>query len=178
MYIPGGLLIPDLSTDRSSTLSSPKVKELLKIALDNQTKIIPLFLLAAGMSFLFGLLSALLLEFETRKAQGKCNTARKITIVRRLMLCFLWTSTALAVGAAFSTTQLAEIVRSTTASSVGVITHSLVIEGGTSLQVLQWLAASFNFLFSTGLSSIFMEVGDHQNSASKNDYPPDDVPSF
>lgn len=100
----------NFSTARSSTLSSPRVKSLLKIALDNQSKTIPFVLLAGGILFLFGFLSVLLLQFEKKKVQRKPNAARKITVLKRLMLCFVWTSTALAFGASFSTTQLAEII--------------------------------------------------------------------
>lgn len=152
---------------RSSILSSPRVKALLKVALDSQSKTMPFAFLAAGILFLFGLLSVLLLQFEHKKAQRKANAARKITVLKRLMLCFVWTSTALAFGASFSTTQLAKMIQRTNASSVSVVSQSLVIEAGAGLQVLQWLAASFSFLFSTGVSSIFMVTGDHQETASK-----------
>lgn len=138
----------------------------------------PFVFLAGGILFLFGLLSVLLLQLEKKKVQRKPNATRKIIVLKRLMLCFVWTSTALAFGAAFSTTQLAKIVQRTTASSVAVVTQPLVIEGGAGLQALQWLAASFSFFFSTGVSSIFMETGDHQKTAPRSTYDPDDVPSF
>ena len=127
----------------------------------------PFVFLAAGILLLFGLLSVLLLQFEHKKAQRKTNAARKNTILKRLMLCFVWTSTALAFGASFSTTQLAKMIQRTNASSVSIVSQSLFVEAGAGLQVLQWLAASFSFLFSMGVSSIFMVTGDHQETASK-----------
>ncbi|KAL8671591.1 MAG: hypothetical protein Q9168_003915 [Polycauliona sp. 1 TL-2023] len=157
----------NVNAARSSTLSSPKVKALLKIALDTQSKTMPFVLLAAGIMFLLGLLSVLLLQFETKKAQRKSNAARKITVLKRLMLCLVWTSTALAFAASFSTTQLSNISQRTGARSDGVVAQSLIIEPGTGVQVLQWLAASFSLFFSAGVSSVFMVNGDHQGTSWK-----------
>ena len=178
IYIYNKPLTMNISLARSTTLSSPRVKALLKIALDSQKRTMPFIYLAAGILFLFGLLAVLLLQFETKKVQRKPNAARKITILKRLMLCFLWTSTALAFGASFSSTQLAKIIQRTDTSSVGVISQSLIIEAGVGLQVLQWLAASFSFLFSAGVSSIFMVAGDHQTTASKTSLGSGDIPDF
>lgn len=168
----------ETSTARSSALSTPKVKTLLRIALDTQSKTMSFVLLAAGFSFLFGLFSVLLLQIDLKKVQRKPTAARKIMVLKRLMLCFVWTSTALAFGAAFATTQLAKIIQHSSTSSVSVVSPTLVIEGGTGVQVLQWLAASFSFLFATGVSSIFMEAGKHQHSASKGAASFDEAPEF
>ncbi|KAL8993364.1 MAG: hypothetical protein Q9169_006397 [Polycauliona sp. 2 TL-2023] len=153
-------------------------KSLLKIALDNQSKTMPFVLLTAGILFLLGLLLVLLLQFETKKVQRKTNSARKITIFKRLMLCLVWTSTALAFGAAFSTTQLSKIIQRTNASSVSVVTQSLIIEPGAGLQVIQWLAASFSFFFSVGVSSIFMVTGDNQTTTTKSSLGTSDIDDF
>ena len=161
------LLTRDLFPVRSSILSSPRAQAVLKIALDSQSKLMPFVFLAAGFMFVFGLICVLLLQFETKKAQRKVTAARKIIILKRLMLCFVWISTALATGASFSSTQLAKIIQRTNASSVSVVLPSLVVEAGAGIQVLQWLAASFSFLFSIGVSSIFMVTGDHQQRGSK-----------
>ncbi|KAL8918050.1 MAG: hypothetical protein Q9208_007572 [Pyrenodesmia sp. 3 TL-2023] len=168
----------NVNAARSSALSTPKVKALLKIALDTQSKTMSFVLLAAGFSFLFGLLSVLLLQIDLKKVQRKPTAARKFMALKRLMLCFVWTSTALAFGAAFATTQLAKIIQQTSPSSVSVVSDSLVIEGGTGIQVLQWLAASFSFLFATGVSSTFMEAGKHQQSTSKGAASFDETPEF
>ncbi|KAL8871043.1 MAG: hypothetical protein Q9174_003046 [Haloplaca sp. 1 TL-2023] len=160
---------------RSSILSSPRAQAVLKIALDTQSKLMPFVILAAGFMFIFGLICVLLLQLETKKAQRKVNSARKITVLKRLMLCFVWTSTALAISAAFSMTQLAKMVHRNNASSVSVVSSSLVVEAGAGVQVLQWLAASFSFLFSIGMASMFMVTGDHHvngrsGSGSGDDY--------
>ncbi|KAL8756245.1 MAG: hypothetical protein Q9199_003067 [Rusavskia elegans] len=176
--VPETQLATNFSTARSSTLSSPRVISLLKIALDDQSKTMPFVLLAGGILFLFGLLSVLLLQLEKKKVQRKPNAARKIIVLKRLMLCFVWTSTALAFGASFSTTQLAKIIQRTDTSSVSVVSQSLVIEAGAGLQALQWLAASFSFLFSIGVASIFMVTGDHQKTASKGASGSDDIADF
>ncbi|KAL8901657.1 MAG: hypothetical protein Q9207_005089 [Kuettlingeria erythrocarpa] len=152
---------------RSSALSAPKAKVVLKIALDTQRKTSSFVLLAAGFSFLFGLFSLLLLQIDLKKIQRKLTAARKIIILKRLMLCFVWTSTALVFGAAFATTQLAKVIQHTSSTSGSVVSNSLVVEGGTGVQVLQWLAASFSFLASAGVSSIFMDAGKHRQLISK-----------
>ncbi|KAI4217809.1 MAG: hypothetical protein LQ349_009012 [Xanthoria aureola] len=157
----------NFNADRLSTLSSPRGKYLLKIALDNQSNTMPFVLLAGGILFLFGLISVLLLQFEEKRVQRKPNAARKMTVLKRLMLCFVWTSTACAFAASFSTTQLARIIQRTNTSSISVFLQSIIIEPGAGLHALQWLAASCCFLFSTGISSIFMATGDHQRLASK-----------
>lgn len=134
-------------------------------------------LLAAGSSFLCGLISVLLLQLNLKKVQEKPNAGRKVMILRRLMLCFVWTSTALAFGASFSTTQLARTLQHTSPSSNSIVTDLLVIQGGASLQALQWLAASFSFFFSTGVSSIFVDIGVDQ-SVPKMAPTYGDVPDF
>ena len=160
-------LITNFSTARLSTLSSPGGKYLLKIALDNQSNTMPFVILAGGILFLLGLLPVLLLQFEEKRVQRKPNAARKMTVLKRLMLCFVWTSTACAFAASFSTTQLARVIQRTNISSIGVVMQSIIVESGAGHQALQWLAASCCFLFSTGISSIFMATGDHQRLASK-----------
>lgn len=157
----------NVDTARSNTLSNPRVRALLKIALDNQSKTISWVLLAGGIFFLLGLLFVLLLQFSRKSAQRKPTTARKMMVQRRLMLFFIWTSTALAFGASLATTQLAKIVNRTSASSTSVVANSLLIEPGTGLQVLQWLAATFSFSFAIGVSSIFTGAGGDQDSSIK-----------
>ncbi|KAI4172851.1 MAG: hypothetical protein LQ346_008515, partial [Caloplaca aetnensis] len=122
------------STARSSALSAPKAKALLKIALDTQSKTSSFVLLAAGFSFLFGLFSLLLLQIDLKKVQRKPTAARKILVLKRLMFGFVWTSTALAFGAAFATTQLAKVIQHTSSNSVSIVSSSLVVEGGTGVQ--------------------------------------------
>lgn len=170
----------DLETSlaRSNTLSTPNVRRLLQIALDNQNKTVSYVLLAAGFFFLFGLLSLLILQITLRKAQPKPNAARKVKILKRLMLSFLWTSTALAFGASFATTQLAKILQRTSTSATSVVAESLVIEQGAGLEALQWLAAAFSFLFTTGVAWMFLDAGDRQHSMRKGDSGFDDVPEF
>ncbi|KAL9022582.1 MAG: hypothetical protein Q9185_000293 [Variospora sp. 1 TL-2023] len=168
----------NVNAARSNILSTPNVRRLLKIALDNQNKTMSYVLLAAGFFFLFGLLSLLILQITLRKAQPKPNAARKVKILKRLMLSFLWTSTALAFGASFATTQLAKILQHTSTSATSVVAESLVIEQGAGLEALQWLAAAFSFLFTTGVAWMFLDAGDRQHSMRKGDSGSDDVPEF
>ncbi|KAL9031068.1 MAG: hypothetical protein Q9196_000878 [Gyalolechia fulgens] len=163
---------------RSSTLSNPRVEALLKVALDNQAKTISWVLLAAGISFFFGLLSVLLLQFNLKRVQREPTAARKSMIVKRLMVCFIWTSTALAFGASLATTQLARAIQHPSSSATSVVAHSLIIEGGTGVQVLQWLAASLSFFFATGVSSIFDGVGEDQEWNVKGATRSDDTDDF
>ncbi|KAL9004767.1 MAG: hypothetical protein Q9188_002424 [Gyalolechia gomerana] len=163
---------------RSSTLSVPHVKALLKIALDNQAKTISWVLLAAGISFVFGLLFVFLPQFNLKRVQRKPTAARKIMILKRLMLCFLWTSTALAFSASLTTTQLARTIQRPSTSSTSIVANLFIIEGGMGLQVLQWLAASLSTFFATGVSSIFVGAGGDGQSATKDAFGSDDVPEY
>lgn len=99
-------------------------------------------------------------------------------ILKRLMLYFLWTSTALAFSASLTTTQLARTIQRTSTSSTSVVANSLIIEGGMGLQVLQWLAASLPIFFATGVSSIFVGAGGDGQSATKDAFSSDDVPEY
>ena len=150
-------------------LSSPRVKTLLQIALNNQSRTIYIFLLLAGFSFLFGLLMLLSLHINMHKAQQKPSAGHKKMILKRLMLTFSWTSTALAFGAALAATQLAKSLQHTSTTNATVVASSLLVEGGAGLQVLQWLAASSSLLFSAGVSSIFIRKdGDYQSSVTSS----------
>lgn len=162
---------------RSSTLSTPKVRSLLAIALENQKRTISWVILVAGFSFLLGLLSVLLLQWNLKKIQQKPNAGRKIMILKRMTLCLVWTSTALAFGASLTASQLAKTLRHTSHSSVSIIASSLVIEGGAGLHALQWLAASSSFFFSTGISLILSDAGESRFEA-KGPSSFDDMPDF
>ncbi|KAI4184861.1 MAG: hypothetical protein L6R41_004467 [Letrouitia leprolyta] len=148
-------------------LSNPRVKKLLKVALNIQAKTISWVFLAAGIFFLLGLLFVLLLQFNRKSAQPKPTTPRKIMVQRRLMLFFVWASTALAFGAALATTQLAKVVQRGSPSSTSVVSTTLIIKEGTSVEILQWLAASFSIFFAMGVSSIFVGVGGGQRSKAR-----------
>ena len=154
---------------RSSTLSNPHVKTLLKIALDTQANTISWVLVAAGITYLLSLLLILILQFNRKRVQRKPTTARKIMVLKRMTLFFVWLSAALVFGASLATSQLARAIHRTSASSVGIVASSLVIEAGQGVQVLQWLATSFSFWFATGISSIFAGAGgDGEPSSSSS----------
>ena len=162
---------------RSRTLTNPSVRSLFKIALDNQKKMIAWILVAGGISFLCSLLSLLIYQVNLKKVHQEPNNGRKILILKRLTFCLLWSSTSLAFGASLITTQLARVLQHTSQSSISVVTSSLVIEGGIGLQVLQWLAAAFSFMFSAGISAILIRVRESPFIAKG---PPsfDEVPDF
>lgn len=162
---------------RSSTLTTPNVKALLSIALENQERTISWVIILAGFAFLLGLLSVLLLQWNLMKVQQKPNAGRKIMILKRMVLCFLWASTALAFGAALTASQLARTLQYTSRSPTNMRTDSLIVEAGAGFQVLQWLAASFSFFFSLGISSISTGQGERRLD-SKGPTSFDDVPDF
>lgn len=162
---------------RSTTLTTPNVKALLGTALENQKRTISWVIILAGIAFLLGLLSVLLLQWNLKQVQQKPNAGRKIMILKRMMLCFLWASTALAFGAALTASQLARTLHHTSRSPTNMITDSLIVETGTGFQVLQWLAASFSFFFSIGISLISTGQGKRRLD-SKGPSSFDDVPDF
>ena len=168
---------PTVNSTRSSTLTTPNVKALLNIALENQRRTISWVIILAGFIFLLGLFSVLLLQWNVKNVQQNPNAGRKIMILKRMMLCFLWASTALAFGAALTASQLARTLQHTSHSPSNMITDSLIVEAGAGFQVLQWLAALFSFFFSVGISSISTGQAERRLDF-KGPSSFDDVPEF
>jgi hypothetical protein len=119
------------------------ITDLITTALDLQSGTFMAVLTGAAVLFAFGIVALFLFK---RDVQGpnSWEHPRRSTIIRRITYGMLFGSTALVFAAALATAQAAGALEY---ASAGMSHASVLIQAGTTLQVLQWITLGFQVLF-------------------------------
>jgi hypothetical protein len=143
-------LFPELQQGRNSSSSNStasanrdEITDLVTTALDLQSRTFISVLAAAAVLFILGIAALILLKRDVQNPSSWEHPVRS-TVIRRVTYGMLFGSTALVFAAALATSQSAGALEY---ASSGMSHASVLINSGTTLQVLQWITFGFQVLF-------------------------------
>jgi hypothetical protein len=137
-------LFPEVPDQDISDADRSDITDLITTALDLQSGTFIAVLTGAAVLFVFSVIALLLLKRDVQ-SPSSWEHPRRSTIIRRITYGMLFGSTALVFAAALATAQAAGALEY---ASAGMSHASVLIEAGTTLQVLQWITLGFQVLFS------------------------------
>lgn len=146
-----GTLFPEVFPPRDANSSSAgasdelrdDITDLITTAIDLQSGTFIAVLTGAAVLFAIGIAALVMLKRDVQSGSSWEHQIRS-TIIRRTTYGMLFGSTALVFAAALATTQAAGALEY---ASAGMSHASVLIESGTTLQVLQWITFGFQVLF-------------------------------